>query len=97
MSEVTAEQSSFPPKTKNIAVPAEAFLIAANDASAQARNMWLFFIGILTYLIVTIAGTTHTDLLLNNPITLPFLDVKIPLFSFFLYAPAVILATSSSE
>ncbi len=73
-------------------VTSEDLLEAANDASAQARNMWLFFLGLMAYLIVTIAGTTHKNLLLNNPVKLPFLNVDIPLFSFFIYAPGIVLA-----
>ncbi len=73
-------------------VTSEDLLDAANDASGQARNMWLFFLGLLTYLIVTLAGTTHKNLLLNDPVKLPFLNVDIPLFSFFIYGPVVILA-----
>lgn len=69
----------------------EKLLRAANDASGQARNMWLGFLGLLTYLLVAIAGVTHKDLLLNSPVQLPIVDVKIPLFSFFLYAPMLLL------
>lgn len=73
-------------------ISAEELMEAANEASAQSRNMWIAFIAVLAYLIVTIAGTTHRDLLLNNPVTLPFLQVDIPLFSFFIYGPLVVLA-----
>lgn len=72
-------------------VTAEELLDAANEASGQSRNMWIAFIALLAYLIVTIAGTTHKDLLLNNPVMLPFLQVEIPLFAFFIYGPLVIL------
>ena len=34
---------------------------------------------------------THTDLLLNSPINLPIVNVKIPLFSFFWVAPCLLL------
>lgn len=70
---------------------AEDLLVAVNDASAQARNMWLAFLGVIAYLIITIAGTTHKSLLLNTPVKLPFLNVDIPLFSFFMYGPLVVL------
>lgn len=72
-------------------VTADDLLEAANDSSAQARNMWLFFLGLLTYFIVTIAATTHQSLLLNNPVRLPFLNVDIPLTSFFIYGPAIVV------
>lgn len=85
MSETTVSST-----TANLVTPDE-LLEASNDASAQARNMWLFFLGLLTYLIVTIAGTTHQSLLLNNPVRLPFLNVDIPLTSFFIYGPAIVV------
>ncbi|MGI9386675.1 MAG: pentapeptide repeat-containing protein [Methyloligellaceae bacterium] len=85
MSETTVTRTTVP------LVTSDELLEAANDASAQARNMWLFFLGLLTYLIVTIAGTTHQNLLLNNPVRLPFLNVDIPLTSFFVYAPAIVV------
>lgn len=82
----------FPgPRPAQEAITAEELIDAANEASAQSRNMWIAFIAVLAYLIVTIAGTTHKDLLLNNPVTLPFLQVDIPLFSFFIYGPLVVL------
>jgi uncharacterized protein YjbI with pentapeptide repeats len=68
-----------------------ALLASANDASGPARNAWLAFLGLLAYLLVTLAGVTHADLLLNSPVTLPIINVKIPLFSFFLSAPFLFL------
>ena len=45
--------------------------------------------GLIAYLLVTLAGVTHVDLLLNSPVRLPIINVEIPLFSFFLYQPAL--------
>ncbi len=66
-------------------------LKSANAASVTARNAWLAFLVLIAYLLVTIAGVTHTDLLLNSPIKLPIVNVEIPLFSFFLAAPFLLL------
>ena len=66
-------------------------LNSANAASGPARNAWLAFFGLLAYLMVTLAGVTHVDLLLNSPVTLPIVNVGIPLFSFFLVAPYLLL------
>ena len=66
-------------------------LAAVNAASAGARNAWLAFLGLMAYLVVTLAGITHRDLLLNAPTTLPFVNVKIPLTGFFASAPIVLL------
>jgi uncharacterized protein YjbI with pentapeptide repeats len=92
----------MPPKSPRISVKgiapelsgeAEKLLIAANDASAPARNAWLAFLALLAYLLVTLGGVTHRDLLLNSPVRLPIVDVDVPLFSFFQYAPVLLLLT----
>ena len=62
---------------------AEKLLDAANDASAPAKNAWLAFLALLAYLLVTLGGVSHKDLLLNDPVKLPIINVDIPLFSFF--------------
>ena len=69
----------------------EQLLGAANDASGAARNAWLAFMGLLAYLLITLAGVTHIDLLRNSPVGLPIVNVDIPLFSFFLAAPVLLL------
>ena len=82
------------PKTDSQAAEADdlgRLLASANEASGPARNAWLAFLGLLTYLMVTLAGVTHVDLLLNSPVTLPIVNVEIPLFSFFLAAPFLFL------
>lgn len=66
-------------------------LKAVNGASAAARNAWLGFIALMAYLAVTLAGIGHKDLLLDAPTLLPFVNVKIPLTSFFLFGPLVLL------
>lgn len=70
---------------------ADELLKSANTASATARNAWLAFLVLIAYLLVTIAGVTHTELLLNSPIKLPIVNVEIPLFSFFWVAPFLLL------
>ena len=71
---------------------AKGLLDEANGASDPARSAWLAFLALLTYLLVTLAGVSHKDLLLNSPVGLPIVvNVDIPLFSFFQYAPALLL------
>ncbi|MFB3079424.1 MAG: hypothetical protein ACE1Y4_15615, partial [Lysobacterales bacterium] len=72
-------------------ISADDLLKSANAASGTARNAWLAFLVLIAYLLVAIAGVTHTDLLLNSPIKLPIVNVEIPLFSFFLAAPFLLL------
>ena len=66
-------------------------LDAANGASDPARNAWLAFLALLTYLLVTLGGVSHKDLLLNKAVKLPIVNVDVPLFDFFQYAPALLL------
>ena len=46
----------------------------------------------MSYLLITIAGIGHKDLLLNSDIALPILQVKIELTRFFLFAPILLRA-----
>jgi uncharacterized protein YjbI with pentapeptide repeats len=66
-------------------------LEAVNRSSGSARTAWLIYIALMAYLLVTIAGVSHKDLLLDSDIALPILGVKIPLARFFLGAPVLLL------
>jgi uncharacterized protein YjbI with pentapeptide repeats/transposase-like protein len=70
---------------------AKRLLDEANGASDPARSAWLAFLALLTYLLVTLASVGHKDLLLNSPVGLPLVNVDIPIFGFFQYAPALLL------
>ena len=66
-------------------------LEAVNRASDTVNTAWLIFLGVLSYLLITAAGVTHRDLLLNNDIPLPILQVKIDLARFFFFAPIILV------
>lgn len=66
-------------------------LNSLNQASADARTFWLFYLALLTYLLVAIASVSHQDLLLNGPVHLPFLGINIDLEKFFGFAPIILL------
>lgn len=66
-------------------------LEAVNDASDTVNTAWLLFLGVMSYLLITAAGVTHKDLLLNNDIPLPILQVKIDLARFFFFAPIILV------
>lgn len=66
-------------------------LEAVNRSSDTAHTAWLIFMGIMTYLMIAVAGVTHTNLLLETPVSLPILQVDIPLTQFFQFAPIVLL------
>jgi uncharacterized protein YjbI with pentapeptide repeats len=62
-------------------------LATVNSASEGAAATWIAFLGTMAYLAVTLGGVSHVDLLLNNDTTLPFVNVKVPLATFFVAAP----------
>ena len=46
-------------------------LEAVNRSSDSANAAWLIYIALMSYLLITVAGISHKDLLLNSDITLP--------------------------
>lgn len=66
-------------------------LEAVNDSSDTAHRGWLIFLGLMTYLMVAVAGVTHRDLLLETPVSLPILQVSIQLAQFFQFAPILLV------
>jgi len=66
-------------------------LIDVNEASAAARNAWIVLIVIEAYLFIALAGIGHRDLLLNTPVAQPILQIAIPLQSFILFGPLVLM------
>jgi uncharacterized protein YjbI with pentapeptide repeats len=65
-------------------------LDALNAASARTATLWLIFLALMAYLMVTVAGITHRDLFLNAGVVLPLLQARIDLSRFFLAAPALL-------
>lgn len=66
-------------------------LEAVNSASGSARGGWVLFLALMTYVLIAVAGVSHTDLLMNSKVTLPMLQVQIELTRFFMFAPLVLL------
>ncbi len=66
-------------------------LEAVNRSSNSANAAWLIYIGLMSYVLITVAGVTHKDLLLNSDIALPILQVKIDLTRYFLFAPILLV------
>jgi Pentapeptide repeats (8 copies) len=63
----------------------------ANGASVPASSAWIAFLLLLAYVVVTLAGVSHKNLLLNSPVKLPIINADIPLVGFFQYAPVMLL------
>ncbi|MEW5964899.1 MAG: pentapeptide repeat-containing protein [Pseudomonadota bacterium] len=66
-------------------------LEAVNNSSETANTGWLIFLGIMTYFMIAVAGVTHRDLLLETPVSLPILQVQIPITQFFQFAPPILV------
>jgi hypothetical protein len=64
---------------------------ALDDAAGMSRNLWLAFLSFGTYLAIAVGSVTHRNLLLEDPIKLPLLNVELPLVSFFWVAPLLFL------
>ncbi len=91
--EAVATPAITPPieKTKPLYERLEKLLGAVNTASNAARSSWIGFLGIQAYIFITIAGVSHTSLLLNSNVKLPVVNTQLPLSSFFLFGPLVFL------
>ena len=66
-------------------------LEAVNSSSDAAHTAWMLFLGLMTYLMIAVAGVTHKDLLLETAVALPLLQVSIPQSQFFKFAPVVLV------
>ncbi len=66
-------------------------LEAVNSSSDASHTAWMLFLGLMTYLMIAVAGVTHKDLLLETPVSLPLLQVSIQQAQFFLFAPVVLV------
>jgi hypothetical protein len=62
---------------------------AANAASGHARNVYVTFLLFGLYLAIIFGSTTHEQLLRESPVTLPLLNVGLPLLGFYWVAPAL--------
>ena len=69
----------------------EAIQKSVADASSISTGIWLSYLFVLFYFAVAAAAVTHTDLLLENPVKLPFLNIELPLIAFFFLAPLIFL------
>jgi hypothetical protein len=69
----------------------EPFQTAVNEAAKNARGLWLSYVALLAYLFIAVGAVTHRDLLLENPVKLPVLNVELPLLGFFAVAPGLLL------
>jgi uncharacterized protein YjbI with pentapeptide repeats len=63
------------------------------DAAAVSAGFWLSYLFVLFYIGIAAGAVTHKDLLLENPVKLPFLNVELPLVAFFVLAPILFIVS----
>ncbi|MDQ6702265.1 MAG: pentapeptide repeat-containing protein [Pseudomonadota bacterium] len=63
------------------------------DAAAVSAGFWLSYLFVLFYIGIAAGAVTHNDLLLENPVKLPFLNVELPLVVFFFLAPIIFIVS----
>src|SRR5215472_4756683 len=78
------------------AKPLRELLTSVNATSEAAQKFWIVLLTLAIYLLITISGITHLDLLLDTPANLPLISIKVPLVGFFVAAPALLVAVHFS-
>jgi uncharacterized protein YjbI with pentapeptide repeats len=61
------------------------------DAAGVGAGFWISYLFALFYFAIAALAVTHRDLLLETPVKLPFLNVELPLETFSILGPLVIL------
>ena len=82
------------PATKDFAAKAndlQALRDAVVDAASVGAGLWLSYLFVVLYLAIAAGGVTYRDLLLENRVKLPFLNVDLPLKVFFVLGPLLFL------
>jgi hypothetical protein len=70
---------------------AERVRSAADEAARLAQNIYLSFLLLGTYIAVIIGSTTDVQLLKISPVTLPLLNVQLPIVGFYVVVPWLLL------
>jgi uncharacterized protein YjbI with pentapeptide repeats len=69
----------------------EAIRKSVEDAATVGAGLWLSYLFLMFYFAVAAGAITHVDLLLENAVKLPFLNVELPLLGFFSVAPVLFI------
>ena len=69
----------------------DALRTAVVDAAGVGYGLWFSYLFVLLYFAITTGAVTHRDLLLENPVKLPFLNVELALEAFFVLGPLIFL------
>lgn len=69
----------------------DALLDSVNGSAERFQTLWFSFLGLTLYLAIAALATTHRNLLLGEPQTLPILNIKVELLPFYVIAPLLYL------
>jgi hypothetical protein len=69
----------------------EAVRKSVDDTASISGTLWFSYLFTLLYIAIATGAVTHRDLLLENPVKLPFLNVELPLVAFFALAPILFI------
>jgi uncharacterized protein YjbI with pentapeptide repeats len=69
----------------------EALRNAVVDAANVSGALWFSYLFVLLYFVIAVGSVTHRNLLFENPVKLPFLNVDLPLLAFFALGPLIFL------
>jgi hypothetical protein len=69
----------------------DALRTAVVDAAGVGYGLWFSYLFVLLYFAIATGAVTHRDLLLENSVRLPFLNVELPLKAFFICGPLIFL------
>ena len=88
-----AETARHPPSLTGAAAAEdlEPLRKSVEDTAAVSGGLWLSYLFVLFYLGIAAGAVTHTDLLLESRVKLPFLNVELSLLAFFALAPLLFL------
>ena len=75
------------PDTKQDTEDLDALLDSLNGSAERFQTLWFSFLGLTLYLAIAALATTHRNLLLGEPQTLPILNIKVDLLPFYVIAP----------
>jgi Pentapeptide repeats (8 copies) len=73
------------PDTKDV----EALAASLNHAAERVQTLWLSFLTFTLYLAIAAGTTTHRMLFREDPLTLPVLNIPLPLIGFYVLAPII--------
>jgi len=80
-----------PPALAAKATGLDALRTAVVDAAGVGYGLWFSYLFVLLYFAIATGAVAHRDLLLENPVKLPFLNVELPLKAFFVLGPLIFL------